>query len=112
MEDLRDSGIRHFDDLAGGKLRSPKDQKLQQDLRGLGSAGVAVARRAFIHCIDSAIHDFLFGLQEQAESESDVRVIVRGIDVVGASDGLHGEPYGCNGWQARYSRFGEAPDEA
>ena len=63
-----------------------------------------------MHCIDSAIHDFLFRLQEQADSEHPVHVLVRGVNVIDASDGLHGEPYGRNGWQARFSRFRQAPD--
>ena len=112
MEHLRDSGIRSFDDFAAGKCRAPKNQKLQQDLRALGDEGVAVARRAFVKCLDGAIHDFLFKLQEQADFENDVQIVVRGVNVVEASDGIHGEPYGRSGWQARFSRYGAAPDEA
>jgi hypothetical protein len=112
MENLRDKGIDCFDRLAAGKYRAPSVQKLQQDLQGLGPAGVAVARRALVDCLDNAIHDLLFKLQEQADFANDIRVIVRGVNVVDASDGIHGEAFGPEGWQAKFSKYGEAPDEA
>jgi hypothetical protein len=80
MENLRDKAIDAFDRLAAGKIRAPKARalKLQQDLAGLGEAGVAVARRALVRCVDSAIHDFLFKLQERADFENEIRERRRG----------------------------------
>jgi hypothetical protein len=112
MENFRDRGIECFDRLASGKYHAPKLQKLQQDLHGLGAAGLAVARRALVNCLDNSIHDLLFKLQEQADFENDVRVMVRGVNVVEASDGIHGEAFGKDGWQARFSKYGEAREEA
>jgi hypothetical protein len=112
MENLRDRAVETFDRLGAGKIRAPKVQKLQRDLEALGKAGVGVARRAMVKCVDSAIHDFLFKLQEQADFGNEIQVLVRGVNVVEASDGIHGEPFAPDGWQARFSKYGDMPDEA
>jgi hypothetical protein len=70
------------------------------------------ARRAVRHAIDSAIHDFLFALQEEHDSSGPLEIRVNGEAVAATSDGLHGEPYTEDGWYARFSRFGEPPSNA
>ena len=51
--------------------------------------------------------DFLFGLQEQANSNGNIEIRVNGKNIAELSDGLQGEPYGSKGWQAKHSRFSE-----
>jgi hypothetical protein len=41
-----------------------------------------------------------------------LKLLVGGEDVMAATDGLHGEPYSDDGWYARFSEFGEPPEEA
>ena len=71
-----------------------------------------IVRRFVRSVADSAIHDFLAALQEQSDADGWPRIVVDGVDVATTSDGLHGEPFGPDGWQARFSRFGAAPEEA
>jgi hypothetical protein len=111
MENLRDRGISFFDALAAQSWKAPAVQKLQRDLAALGEDERAVARRSVVAAVDTAVHDFLFALQDSSESEAGVRVIFDGHDVARISDGLQGELFGPNGWQARFSNFGEAPNQ-
>jgi hypothetical protein len=109
---LRDRAIEGFDLLAKGQWKAPALQALQADLADLSPAQREIARRAVIECIDGAIHDLLFALQEQADFENRITVSVDGLDVVKASDGIHGEPYGEEGWYARFSKYGPHPETA
>lgn len=111
MANLRDRCIEHFDFLADCRWKAPCLQGLQQELATLSSAQREVARRCVVAGIDSAIHDFLFRLQELADFENDIQIFVDGQNIVPLSDGIYGEPYGTDGWRARYSRYGEGQDE-
>jgi len=71
-----------------------------------------IVRRCLVSSIDSAIHAFLFSLQEGEYEGKSVQVVVAGSDVNELSDGLHGEPYGNEGWISRFSKFGVPPEEA
>jgi hypothetical protein len=51
-------------------------------------------------------------MQEVADGDRSVQLLVDGHDVAAASDDLHGEPPGEHGWQARFSRYGQARDQA
>jgi hypothetical protein len=112
MENLRDRCLEHFELLAKGKWRAPSLQTLQAEVAELNEHQREIARRCIVASLDSAIHDFLFKLQEQADFENDIQVIVDGENVVPLSDGIHGEPYGDDGWQARFSKYGVRPDQA
>lgn len=111
MEHLRDRCIEHFDRLAEGRWKAPALLALQASLAALGEQDREVARRAVVSGIDSAIHDFLFKLQERADFADDIQVIVDGKSLVPMSDGVHGELFGRDGWRARFSRYGEGADE-
>ena len=112
MENLRDRCLEHYELLAQGKWRVPSIQNLQTDVAAMDERQRDVARRCIVAGVDSAIHDFLFKLQERADFENDIHVIVDGEDVVPLSDGIHGEPYGDDGWQVRFSKYGARPGEA
>ena len=85
MGNLRDKCIAHFDELGAWKGQAP--------------------REALVGSSDSAIHDFLFAIGENADFEEDIRVVVQGRDIQSVSDGLHGEPFGDQGWIARFSEY-------
>lgn len=112
MVKLRDRGIDHLDRMLAAKAKAPALQKLQGELESLDQEQRALFRRAFVTSLDSAIHDFLFALQEQHDSGGRVAVLVDGSRIAEASDGLHGELFTEDGWFARYSRHGEPPEEA
>ena len=62
-------------------------------------------KKAFISTIDSAIHDFLFALQEQADFDNEIQITVNDDNIVELSDGIHGEAYSDDGWYAKYSKY-------
>jgi len=46
-------------------------------------------------------------LQEETYFDNRIVLTVDGRNVATISDGLQGEPYGENGWYARFSTYGE-----
>lgn len=111
MENLRDRGIDHLDDLLVGRCKAPSLKKLQRELKNLTKTQQTLVRRAMVESLDSAIHDFLFALQEQADEGGPIRVRVRGKDIAAMSDGLQGELFTEEGWYARFSSHGEPREE-
>jgi hypothetical protein len=112
MEKLRDRALERADQALAGKGKAPAVKQLQADLARLDDAGRAAARRLVRDSIDAAIHDFLFALVEANDFGGSVQVLADGENLAARSDGLQGEPAGERGWQARFSRFGRAPDQA
>jgi len=112
MENLRDRCVEHFEWLASQKWRAPGLQALQADVAAIGEHERGVVQRCVVAGVDSAIHDFLFKLQERADFENDIQVIVDGKNIVPLSDGIHGELFGAEGWRSRFSKYGDAPEEA
>ncbi len=62
-------------------------------------------KTAVISTIDSAIHDFLFALQEQADFDNTIQIFVNGNNIVEMSDGIHGESFSKEGWNAKFSKY-------
>lgn len=112
MVHLRDRGIDHLDGLLSGHWKAPSLKKLQNALKRLPESERKLVRRAFLAAFDSAIHDFLFALQEETDTGGSVVARVRGKNVATVSDGLHGELFTEEGWYARFSAHGEPPSEA
>ena len=73
---------------------------------------LAVVRRCVLACVDTGLHDFLFALQQIADFDDDIHVVVDGKNIVEQSDGLHGELFGDMGWFARYSKHGQTLENA
>ena len=112
MRNLRDKGFKYFDLLAKAGWKAPALQKLQQDLMQFTPEQREVVRRAVRRTMDVAIHDFLFALQEYHDAQELIEVLVDGTEVAALSDGMHGELFGDDGWEARFSTYGKAPEEA
>ena len=112
MEHFRDHAIDDVDTLLAAGWKAPGVQALQTELVGFTEEQRAVVRRCLITCVDGAIHAFLFKLQERSDFEDDLQVLVDGKNVAILSDGIHGEPFGEEGWQARFSKHGQSPDQA
>jgi hypothetical protein len=111
MERLRDEAISFGDGMQRGHWKAPGLKNLQKDLKKFGKAEAGIVRRAIRASIDSGIHAFLFALQE-AGDQGKVEIRINGKSITELSDGLHGELFTPKGWQARFSEFGEAPEEA
>jgi hypothetical protein len=109
---LRDPAIERFENLRQGNRKAPALLDLQAKLRALDPETQEVVRRCVVCAVDSAIHDFLFSLQEGEFEDHSVEVFVDGENVSEQSDGLNGEIYGTSGWFAKYSGLGEPPQKA
>ncbi|TXK80668.1 hypothetical protein [Paenibacillus sp. N3.4] len=107
MTDLRDRTIDFFELLVKGHWKAPKLQQLQHEMQSFDDKQIELFRRALIRSLDSGIHDFLFKLQEQADFNNEIEIKVQGINIIQASDGLHGELFTEDGWFANFSKYGE-----
>lgn len=111
MANLRDPGIEYYDHLAKKHWKAPGLQKLQHDLDKLADDQKATVRRCVVSAIDHALHDFLFKLHEIADFDNDIQVHVDGQNIAAISDGLAGELFSDEGWMAKYSNYGEPPED-
>jgi hypothetical protein len=112
METLRDKAFDTTDLTLKGHWKAPGLSKLQDGLARLTEEQRDLLRRLVRSVVDSAIHDFLLALQEANDFDQSIQVLVRGENIAAQSDGLQGEPFGDRGWQAQFSRYGRAPDDA
>jgi hypothetical protein len=106
VENLRDKGISHAEKLIDGRWKAPALQDIQSGLSSLSAVQKEVVRKAVISTIDSAIHDFLFAIQEQADFDNTIQIFVNGKNILEISDGIYGEPFSPDGWNAKFSKYG------
>lgn len=107
IKNMRDKGIDNYDKLEQGFWKSPSLQSIQEELKQFDEKQLAIIRKCVGSSIDTAIHDFLFALQVSTDLSQGVELIVDGVNIAELSDGLHGEPFGEDGWYAKYSAYGE-----
>ena len=105
VENLRDKGINKAELLMKKHWKAPALQALQEKLDKFSTEEKDVILDTVIDSIDTAIHDFLFALQERPYFENDIQVIVDGKNIVEISDGIHGEAYTADGWYAKFSKY-------
>lgn len=105
VENLRDKGIDFAEGLLKKHWKEPNLLGMQNEIANLNEAQKAAFIKAVTETIDGGIHDFLFALQEQADFQNDIQIIVDGQNIVDLSDGIHGEAYSEEGWFAKYSRY-------
>jgi hypothetical protein len=109
VQNLRDSMFDWLNTLLRGEWKAPDTQELQDRVKGLKDAERQVLRDLIEHITTTGMHDLLFALQEQADADGAIRVLVDGNEVAKLSDGLHGELFGDDGWIVRYSRYPSQP---
>ena len=103
VENLRDKGIDFAEGLLKSHWKAPSLLEMQNEIATLNDNQKIAFIKAVTQTIDGAIHDFLFALQEQADFDNDIQIIVDGQNIVELSDGIHGEAYSDEGWFAKYS---------
>jgi len=91
--------------LLRGAWKAPSAQDLQKEIADLSEAEKDTIRKVVDHIVISGMHDLLFALQEEADSEGSIRVLVDKSEVAKNSDGIHGEIFGDEGWIARFSEY-------
>ena len=111
MKHLRDRGISKVEGLLTGHWKAPGLKRLQRDLGALTPEQQDLVRRAVISSLDTALHAFLFAVQEQTDLDGPIAITVRGENVARMSDGLQGELVTEDGWFARFSASGEPPED-
>lgn len=102
---LRDKAIETAEMLLENGSKSPQTKILQDELLTFNAAQKAIVANAVKASIDAAIHDFLFAIEEQADFENDIQIIVNEENIVEMSDGLQGELFTQDGWLEKYSKF-------
>ncbi|WP_343614307.1 hypothetical protein [Flavobacterium sp.] len=107
VKNLRDKGIEKAEVLLNGKSKAPSLQKLQSELNNFSDSDKELIKEVVVKSIDTAIHDFLFAIQELDDFENNIQILVNGKNVVNLSDGIHGESFSDDGWNAKYSRYGK-----
>ncbi len=105
VHNLRDKGISHGEGLIAGRWKAPALQNIQSGLSSLTVDQKEAVRKAIISAMDSGVHDFLFALQEQADFDNTIQILVNGKNVVKLSDGIHGESFSDDGWNAKFSKY-------
>ena len=103
VENLRDKGIDFAEGLLKKQWNAPGLLEMQNEIANLNETQKTAFINAITKTIDGAIHDFLFALQEQADFNNDIQILVDGENIVELSDGIHGEAYSDEGWFAKYS---------
>lgn len=101
VENLRDKGVNFAELLLEGHWKAETFLSLKNKLGKLTDAEIEAVKKVVIATMDSAIHDFLFALQEQSE----IQILSDGENVVELSDGIHGEQFSDEGWFAKYSKY-------
>ena len=102
---LRDKAIETAEMLLENGSKSPQTKILQDELLTFNAAQKAIVANAVKASIDAAIHDFLFAIEEQADFENDIQIIVNEDNIVEMSDGLQGELFTQDGWLEKYSKI-------
>ena len=102
---LRDKAIENAEMLLENRSKSPQTKILQDELSTFNAAQKAIVANTVKASIDAAIHDFLFAIEEQADFENDIQIIVNEDNIVEMSDGLQGELFTQDGWFEKYSKF-------
>ena len=95
--------------LLCGAWKAPDLQELQKKISLLNEGEKQTVRDIAEQIITAGMHDLLFALQEQADTDGAVRVLVDGKEIAKLSDGLHGEIFGDEGWIMRYSKYPSEP---
>jgi hypothetical protein len=105
VRNLRDKMLDDLEKLLRGAWKAPELQDLQSKLSSFSDAQKDVIRNLTEEMITGGMHDLLFAIQEEADSDGSIKVLVDGEEVAKLSDGLHGEIFGDEGWIVRYSKF-------
>ncbi len=105
VKNLRDNGIENAETLLNNKSKAPSNLKIQTEISKFNESQKELIKEIVIKSIDTAIHNFLFSLQELADFENNIQISVNGENIVELSDGIHGESYSEDGWNAKFSKY-------
>lgn len=107
VKNMRDKGIDNYNKLVNRTYNAPELKELQDDLKQFNESQLSIIKQCVIESIDTAIHDFLFALQESTDLEHGIEILVDKTNIAKLSDGLNGELFSEEGWYAKYSKYEE-----
>lgn len=105
---LFDNALVQMELLLRGQIREPDAQLLQERVRRLDRDAVETLRKIVADTLVVALHDLLFAIQESHDNQTGLEIMVNGVNVAEATDGLQGELLGSDGWIQRFSRANRA----
>jgi hypothetical protein len=105
VRNLRDKMLHDLDMILHGAWKSPDTQELQKRVASLSDADKLLLRDLVERITTTGMHDLLFALQEESDTDGAIRFFVDGKEVAKLSDGLHGEIFSDEGWIVRYSSY-------
>jgi hypothetical protein len=105
IQNLRDKMLDNLERLLRGGSKAPKIQELQNKVSKFSEAQKQTVREIAEEIITDGMHDLLFAIQEEADANGAIKVLVDGQEVAKLSDGMHGEIFGDDGWIVRYSKY-------
>jgi len=105
MEHVRDRAYRQYNMLEEGRLKSPRILALQNAVAHLSEDHKKIVRECVWDAVDGVAHDLLAAFQESHDLDEGIEVFVDGVNVAKASDMLHGELFGPEGWIAKFSQY-------
>lgn len=109
VHSLRDKAIEQHEMLLSGKLRAQSTQAMQARVLALSDEQRALLREVVLDALDVALHDTLFAIQDAHDRGLGVEVLIDGQNAAALSGMLQGEPFGPEGWVARFSKFPRSP---
>jgi len=109
MKLCRDPSIRVIQRMLSGEMKGRTAEAVRQELGSLDSAVLERLLRIVPAMVDHVLHNFLWMLEQTPEIDIIVSFDGDEMRASDQSDGLDGEPYGEEGWIARYSQFGRFP---
>jgi len=109
MESLRDVAVEFCELMIRKHWKAPGVKALQNVVAAMSAKQQEALVRCVRTSVDEGIHSFLVALRESLEN-GEIQVLVKGVSLLELSDQLEGELFSKDGWQARFSRYGEAPD--
>jgi hypothetical protein len=105
VRNLRDKMFQDLEKMIRGEWKADGLQKLQERVVRLSDSDKQILRELLEHLTTAGMHDLLFALQEEADADGAIRLLVDGNEIAKLSDGLHGEIFGEDGWIAQYSSY-------
>jgi hypothetical protein len=105
MRRVRDASIEHWDSVVQGRMRGPDNQRVATAVAAFTPEQRLLVEWLIVRIVDVTIHSLLSTIEEDESIK--VQQCVAGGDcanIAEISDGLGGEPYGDEGWIARFSQ--------
>jgi|WetSurMetagenome_2_1015567.scaffolds.fasta_scaffold1118757_2 hypothetical protein len=104
MRRVRDEAILDWDMILDGRMKSPRAQRIRQDLAVLDERALSLISALVPRIVDTTLHHLLWILEQEKSLRLEIKTDNETTEVSSLSDGLPGELYSSDGWIARFSQ--------